>query len=154
MTSCVLRLVLRVLLNWHNAESICRKVGEKLRRPALHASMFHCGTYSVRIKHLFTLTDSYTHFLPKTQPDVNFMSRPPKFEPYIITLPKYTVLKHWWIVLLLCWSRPCFITLLSYIQQFHLAELYPILTHCRGIPYLLSLLSNSNFISLLSYTQS
>ena len=58
----------------------------------------------------------------------------------------YPVLIHWWVVhatLLLCWSTPCFITMLRFTQPFHIAELYPILTPCWSIPYLITLLSNS-----------
>ena len=61
----------------------------------------------------------------------------------------YPVLIHWWVVdaiLLLCWSTACFITLLSFTQQFYIAELYLILLHCRGIPYLITWLSNSQIL--------
>ena len=141
-------IVLRALLTWmpNNAESICRKVGEKLGRPVLHAFITHCGTYSVRIAPRKTLTDSYTRFLPETQSYLNLMTRTPKSKPYYITLPKYAVLIHWWVlyaIFLLCWSTPCFITLLRYTQQSHIAELYLILGHCFGIP---------NFITLLPKT--
>ena len=65
-----------------------------------------------------------------------------------ITEP-YPVLIHWWVVyaiLLLCWSTDCFITLLSFTQHFYNAELYPTLIHCWGIPYLTTLLSNSQIL--------
>ena len=39
----------------------------------------------------------------------------------------------------------CFITLVSYFQHFYIAELYPYLSHCWGIP---------NIETLLSYTLS
>ena len=87
------------------AESLCRIVGENLRRRALRAFITHCGTKSARIEPPNILTDSYTRFLPKTQPNINFMTQTPKSKAYIITLPKYTVLVHWWVVyaiLLLC----------------------------------------------------
>ena len=146
MNSGVLRLPLIWMSN--NAESICRKVGEKLSRPALHALTIHCGRESVRIAPPNTLTESYTQFLQKAQWYLSFMTRTPKSKPYLLSLPKYTVLIHWWVVyaiLLLCWSTPCFIILFSYTQQFHIAELYLILRHCWSIPYLFTLLSNSQF---------
>ena len=127
--------VLRLLLTWmpNNAETVCRKIGEKLRRLVLHAFIIHCGTKSVRIADPNTLTNSYTRFLPKPQPYLNFVTRADKSKPYIIILPKYTVLIHWRVVYAIfffCWSTPCFITLLSYTRKLHIAELYPILTHC------------------------
>ena len=67
---------------------------------------------------------------------------------YCIT-EAYPFLLHWWIVdaiLLLCWSTACFITLLSFAQHFYIAELYPILIHCWRIPYLITLLSNSQIL--------
>ena len=48
-----------------NTESVSRKVGEKLRRPALQAIKKHSGTKSTRIAPSNTLTDSDTQFLPK-----------------------------------------------------------------------------------------
>ena len=146
MNSCVLRL----LLTWipKNAESICRKAGEKLRRPAMHAFIILCGTKSVRIAPPNTMTDSYTRFLPANQPYLNFMTRTPKSKPHIRILRKYLVFLPWWIVntiLLLCWSTPCFITFLSYTQQLDLAELYPILTHCWGLPSFTMSLGYSHF---------
>ena len=70
----------------NNAESICRKLAEQLRRPALHAFIIHGGTKSVRIAPPNTLTDPYIRFLKKTQPYLNFMTRTPKSKPFIITL--------------------------------------------------------------------
>ena len=67
---------------------------------------------------------------------------------YCIT-EAYPVLIHWWVVyaiLLLCWSATCFITLLSFTQHFYIVELYPILAHCWGIPYVNTLLSNSQIL--------
>ena len=58
----------------------------------------------------------------------------------------YRILIHWFVVyaiLLFCWSTACFITLLSYTEQFYIAELYLILNHCWGIPYLITLQSTS-----------
>ena len=131
MNSCVLRL-LSIWMS-KNAESICSMVSEKLRRPALHAFIKHCGHKSPRIARPNTLTDSYTWFLPKVQPFLIFMTRTRKYISNIITLPKYTVLIHWRIVyanLLLCWSTPFLLHCWAEHQQNHNAELYPILTHC------------------------
>ena len=67
---------------------------------------------------------------------------------YCIT-EAYPVLKHWWVVdaiLIFCWKTACFITLLSFTQHFHVADLYPIRIHCWGIPYLNTLLSNSQIL--------
>ena len=146
MNSCVIRLLLTSMPN--NAERICRKLGEKLMRPAIHAVMIHWRTNSVRVASPSTLNDTYTQFLWKTQPYLNFVTRTPKSKPYNITLPKFMVLFYWWVVyviLLFCWSTPCFIQLLSYTQQFDNTELYAILTHCWGIPCVITLLSNLQF---------
>ena len=75
-----------------------QKVGQKMRPPGLHDFIIQCGTKSAQIAPPNTLTDTYVRFLPKGQPNLNFMSRTPKSKPYIITLPKYTVLIHWWVV--------------------------------------------------------
>ena len=67
---------------------------------------------------------------------------------YCIT-EAYPFLIHWWVVyaiLLLCWSTAYFITLLSFTQHFYIVELYPMLIHCRGIPYHNTLLSNSQIL--------
>ena len=42
-------------------------------------------------------------------------------------------------------NTACFIKLLSYTQQFFIANPYEILTQCWGLPYLNILLSNSQF---------
>ena len=73
------------------AEKICRKVGENLRRPALHDFIRHCVTKLVCIATPNSLTDSYARFLTKAQPHLNLRTLIPKFKPYIVTLPKYTV---------------------------------------------------------------
>ena len=165
MNSCILRLLFIWISN--NAESICRKESEKLRRSALHAFIKRCVTKSAQMARPSTLTDSYTRFLLKTQPFLNFVTRTTKSFSYIITLPKYTVLIHWWIVyanLLLRWSTHCFITLLSetptkshrwaipnpntllrYTLSYYLAKQIPISIHCWAIP---------NPITLLRYTLS
>ena len=63
---------------------------------------------------------------------------------YCIT-EAHPVFIHWWVVdaiLLLCWSIARFITLLTFTQHFHIAELYPVPIHCLGIRNLITLLSN------------
>ena len=74
----------------NNGNSICRKVGKKLklRRPALHAIVLHCGPKSAVIAPPIALTDLYTRFLPKAQPYLDSMARTPKSKPYFTTLPK------------------------------------------------------------------
>ena len=44
----------------NEAESRSKKVGEKLRRPGLHAIILQCGTKSAPIAPPDTLTNSYT----------------------------------------------------------------------------------------------
>ena len=82
----------------NNAKCICRKVGKRLRRPALHGFIIHCGTKSTWIATPNTLKNSYIRFLSKAQPHVNFMTQTPKSKPYFIKLPKYAVLIHSWVV--------------------------------------------------------
>ena len=173
MNSCILRL----LFNWisNNAESICRKESENLGRWVLHAVIIRCGTKSARIAASSTLTDSYTRFLLKTQSFLIFVTRTPKIFSYIITLPKYTVLTHWRIVyanLLLCWSTPCFITLLNetptishcwaipnpntllrYTLSYYIAMQTPISVPCWAIPNANTLLRYTQLITLLSKSQ-
>ena len=126
-----------------NANSACRKLGEKLRQPALEAIILHCGPKSAPVAPPNTLTDSYTLFLLKTQSYLSSKTRKPKSIPYNVILPKYTlttlVEKVRYII------TACFLILLSYTQLFYIAELYPILTQGCGIPYLDTLLSNSQF---------
>ena len=68
------------------AESICRKVGEKFRRPILQAIILHCGTKKAQIAPPNTLTDLDTQFLPEAQPYLNSMTRTSKSKLFIITL--------------------------------------------------------------------
>ena len=154
MNSCVLQLLLIWMRN--NAENICRKVGKKLRRPSLHAFILLCGIKSARMAPSKTLTDSYTQLLPKAQHHLKLMTRTPKSQPNNMTLPKYTVLIHWWVVHTIFsryWSSPCLITLLSstptkshrwaipnpstlfrYTQFFYIAEVNRNSIHGRTIP--------------------
>ena len=142
MNSCVSRLLLFWMPNI--AESICRKVGENLRRPTLHAIILTCGTKTARIAPPNTLNDLYTRLLPKAQPYLNS-------DTQIQTLYWYNpqvnpVLSHWCVayaVLLFCRSTACFITLLSFTQHFHIAELYPILAPRWGILMFNILLSST-----------
>ena len=145
MNSCVLRHLSIQMPN--NAESICGKVGKKMRRLVLHAFIVHWGTTSARIAPPNTLTDSYFRFLPKAQPYQLFLTWTPKSKIYIFTLPKYTVLIPWCVVYTLFYYfaevPPVF---LHYWAKHHYnTELHPILTHCWGIPYLITWLSNSQF---------
>ena len=66
-------------------------VGQNVRRPALHAMIFYCGTKSARVASPDTLTDSYTQFLPEAQLYLISMTRTPKSKLLIIALPKYTL---------------------------------------------------------------
>ena len=128
MNSYVLRMVLVWKPNY--ADSVCRKVGEKLRRRALLAIIIHCWTKSARIAPLETLTDSYSWFLPRTQPYLNSVTRAPKSIPYTLLTEIGPVFIHWRVVydiLLICWSTAYFISFV---------ELYPILTHCCVLPIL------------------
>ena len=144
---------LQLFLIWmpYNSDSLCRKAGKKLElwRPALHASILHCETKSAMIAPPNTVTDSYTRFSPREQPYLNSMTRTAKSKLYYITDNNLST--HWWVVyaiFLLCLKTACFITLLNYTQHFHIADLFPILTHCWdwwSIPY---------FVTLLSYTHS
>ena len=90
-------LCLRPLLNWmpNNADSTCRLVEEKLKRPVLHAIIIHCGTKLAMIVPPTTMTDSNTWLLPKSRSYLNWMTRTPKSKPSIITLLKYTM--SWYI---------------------------------------------------------
>ena len=146
MSSCVSRLLLVWMPNF--AESISRNVGKKLRPPALHAIMIHCGTKSAQIallKHWRTHTLDFfgsptlTHFHDS---DTQMQT----IEENITET--YPVLIHWLVVyaiLILCRSTDWFIILLSCTQQFYNAELYPIIKHCWGKPYLNTFQSNSQF---------
>ena len=64
---------------------------EKLRRPALHSFILHCGTKWARIARPNTLTDSYIRFLPEAQPYLNSINRTPQSKLFIIVLPKHTL---------------------------------------------------------------
>ena len=122
----------------NNAESIRRKLVEKLRRPASHAFIIHCGTKSIQIAHPNTLTDRYIQLLPNTQPYLNFDSDA-LIQAIYYYITKYTVLIHWWVVyaiLLLCWSTPCLITLFRYTLSYYVARGFPIPIHCCAIPNL------------------
>ena len=137
----------------NNAECICRKVGKKLKRPALLAFIIHCGTKSARIVPSNSLKHSYTRFLPESY--LNFLTRTPKSKPYNITLPKYTVntlvgsLRY--LITLL--STPSFITmlnetptkshcwailnpntLLNYTPSYYISKQFPNSIHCWALP--------------------
>ena len=128
-------LQLLLILMPKNADKICRMVAKKLklRRPAPHAIILHCGTKSAKIATPNTLTVYYTRFFPTPQPYLNSLTRTPKSKPYIHISEKKSLFKHWWVVyaiLLLCLITDCFITVLSQTQLFYIAELCPMLTFC------------------------
>ena len=144
-------LVASFNLNAQYRDSIPRKLGQKLRGPALHAIIIHCGTKSSRITPPNTLRDSYTQFLLKAQPlsHFNYIDSDTQIRTifYHITEVNPNLL-HWCVVyatLLLCWSTASFVKFLSYTQHFYIAELHPILTPCWSKPYLSTLLCNSQF---------
>ena len=133
----------------NNIDRICREVSEKLRRPVLHAIKISNGTKSIRIAPHSTLTDSCTH-LAKIPTVSQFNDSDTQIQTISsYTIEAYPVLIHWWVadaILLLCWSTACFVTLLSFTQHFYIAELYLILIQCRGIPHLITWLSNSQVL--------
>ena len=122
-----------------NADSICRKVGEKFRR-----RLYTLSHYILEQNHLGShlLKHWRTHTL-------RFRRKPNHISIQWLRHPNPN---H---ILLQCRSIPCLktlvgsvrylITLLKYTLFYYIVELYPILTHCWGIPYLFTLLSNSQF---------
>ena len=124
MSSCVLGLLLMWMPN--NANSTCRKLGEKLRQPALHAIIIHCGTKSAWIAPVNKLTDLYTQFLPKKLNLISFqwLGHPNSYHTILhyrsIPCPNTFVDSVRYFI------TACFISLLSYTQRFYIAELYPI----------------------------
>ena len=136
MNSCVFRLPLTWMPN--NAESICRKVSKNLRWPSLHAFIIHCGTKLVRI----APPNTYTHILGFCrQPNCISIQwlRHPNPNDIFLHYRSTTCLNT------LVGGVDYLSTLLKYTLFQYVAELYPILTHCWGIPYLITLLSNSQF---------
>ena len=133
-------------ISWLECQTMPRMyAGRWAKLEATGFTRFHNTLWkkSVRVAPPNTVTNSYTRFLPEPQPYLNLMTQTPKYKPYNITLPKYTVLIHWWVVyaiLLLCWSTPCFFfncwdtpnnfPLLSYSQSWHIVRVYPILLNC------------------------
>ena len=122
---------------------------EQLRRPALHAFLNYIvdqdrpGLHL--IKHWWTRTPG---FCQKLNRNSIFTTRSPISKPSVITLRKYTVLKHWWVVYafsLLSWSTPCFTTRLGCTQQIHNTELYLNLRRCGFKPSTITLRSFSHF---------
>ena len=133
--------VLRLLLIWMstNVDSLCRKVGERLKWPTLQAFIIPCGTKSARIGPPNTLTDSNLRFCRK----LNRIS--------ILRLghsnPNHILLHHRSITCYnnLVGSLHYLITFMKYTLFYYIVELYPILTHCWGLPYLFTMLNNSHF---------
>ena len=126
----------------NSTDSLCRKAGENLRRPALHAIKEHSGTKSTRIAPSNTLTDSHTQFLPEKP---NFSSIYLLWHPnsyhtklYYRSLPcPYTLVDS-----VRFFIKTCFITLLSYTQSYHIVEVYPTTKHCWAIHCLTTLSNN------------
>ena len=167
MSSCVLRLLLVWLRN--TTDSASKKIGEELRWPNLYAIIKHFETKSARIAPLNTLTVSYTQLL-LTKPiliSIQWLGHP---NPNHTILHYRNILCFNTLVdsvryllqptTLHCWAIPNYFTLLSYTQPqlnfkvstifffcwaipnfFYIAELYPILSHCRGTPKINTLLS-------------
>ena len=120
MISCNQQLPLIWMPN--NADSICRKVGGKLKLkwPALHAIILQYGTRPARIAPPNTLTDSQTRFLLKVQPYLKSMTQTLKSKPYIMLHYR---------------SITCLKTLVgSGTLYCHFAEKQPVLLHCWDIP--------------------
>ena len=133
------------LIIWmpNKTDSICTGMGEKLRRPALHAIKIYSRTKSTRIATPNTLTDFYTQFLPK-KPNlcsIFLLGHPNPYHTklYYRSVPCPNTLMD----SVLFSMKACFIKLISHTQHFYIAELYPILPHYWGIP---------NIKTLLSYT--
>ena len=128
-----------------STDSICKNLGEKLRWPALHAIKIHSGTKSTQIAPSNTLMDSCTQFLPKKPffTSVYWLWHPNSYHTklYYRSVPCLNTL----VDSVRFFIKACCITLLGFTQHFHIAELYPILSHCWGIP---------NNKTLLSYTLS
>ena len=152
--------VWRVFQIWmpNNAESICRKLGEKLRQPTLHVFIRHCGTESARSAPLITLTDSHTHtlsfcgkpnfisILRRGRPNANhilLLYRKYRLNAlvgsvrYLNFLLEYTLF--YYLLELYPRESPCWIipnpnTLLRYILSFYIAKRFPISIHCWVIP--------------------
>ena len=85
----------------NDADSIFGKVGEKLklRRPALHAIILHCGTKSDRITPPNILKDSYTRFFAESPTLSQLADSSTQIQAlcYYIT-GVYPVLILWWVV--------------------------------------------------------
>ena len=89
MSACVLQLLLIWISNI--TDSTCRKLREKLRRPALQANILHPGKKSTLLATPNTLQiDGFKHsvFAENTQSFLNSMTRAPKSLEYNITLQK------------------------------------------------------------------
>ena len=124
-----------------STDSICRKVGEKLRRPALHAIKIHGGTKSTEIEPSNTLTDSRTQFLSKKPifSSIHWLWHPNSYHTklYYRSVPCLNTL----VDNVRFFIKACFITLLSYTQSYHFVEVYPTIKHCWAI-HCLTILSN------------
>ena len=146
MISCVLWLLSIWVL--YIANSRCRKVGKKFRWPAPHAIIIHCGTELASIVPLNTLRTHTFGVYQKPNPISIQWLRHPNANHIILHYRSIPCLKtlvgsvRYHLTLL---KYSLFFTLLRYTQQFYNAELHLKLTHFLEIPYLIKLLSTSEF---------
>ena len=154
-----------MLLIWmpNNADSTCRKVGKKLKQPALPAIITHCGSKSARIAPLNTLTDSYIRFCRKNNLiSIQWFGNPNPYHTilhyrctpcfntllksvrYLITSLEYSLFYYiveLYTTFLLYWATPNPNISVRYSISNYIAELYPTLVHCRTMADLNMLLS-------------
>ena len=135
MNSCVLRFPLIWMSN--NAESIWSKVGGKLRRPALHAFIIHCGTKSVRIAPPKKLTESYTQFFAKSPTVPQFYDSDTQIQTIYFYINGVNRLDT------LVGSVRNLISLLKYTLSYYIVELYPTVSQYWAIPHPKALLKYS-----------
>ena len=149
---------LRAALNL-NAKYCWRymQLGEKLRRPALHAIIIPCGIKWARIAPPNTLTDSYTQFLLEkfNRISTQWLGQPNPYHtilhyrsiPCLNTLLDnvcfFYSLLHYIVELytkfLHCWAIPNPNTMLTYDLFYYTAEQLPISIHSWAIPHLSTL---------------
>ena len=135
----------------HKVDSICRKVSDSTRWPAIYPFIIHCGTESAWFAPPNLLTESYTWFLTRTQPNSLFLT--PKSIPYLINyriIPCLITLVGSLRYLSSLLKHSLFCYILEHYTTFYTAELYTILTLGLVMPYLKK---NPNFKTFLSYMQ-
>ena len=122
--------------NWNvKQRGECMQEGQR-KIEATGSSLFH---FTLRNKMGSDCTSWYTdgliHSVSAGSPTLSqFEDSDTQIQTHYFCITEaYHVLIHWLVVyaiLIFCWSTACFITLLSFTQNFYIAELYPILTHC------------------------